>query len=128
MLIICDTSPITNLIQLSQLDLLHRLFGEIIIPDKVFEELAIYENQGSEITARSWISVKAVKDRAAVKALENQLDPGEAEAIILAKEMRADLLIVDERKGRKIAKAHGLASSVYSVCLSKGRRRGISGS
>ena len=45
MLIVSDTSPITNLIQIDQLDLLKHLFGQVIIPEKVYEELCVYEAQ-----------------------------------------------------------------------------------
>lgn len=103
MLIVSDTSPITNLIQINQLELLNKLFGEIIIPDKVFGELSVYENQKIKVENHEWILVKSVKDKKLIKKLEIQLDLGEAQAIILAKELEADILIIDERKGRKTA-------------------------
>ena len=53
MLIISDTSPITNLIRIGELDLLEKLFSEIIIPEKVFLELTDYEGQKEEIDRRS---------------------------------------------------------------------------
>lgn len=108
MLIVSDTSPITNLIQINQLELLNKLFGEIIIPDKVFGELSVYENQKIKVENHEWILVKSVKDKKLIKKLEIQLDLGEAQAIILAKELEADILIIDERKGRKTATEYGL--------------------
>ena len=101
MLIISDTSPITNLIQVHHLDILGQIFGEIIIPHKVYEELSVYENQKEAIEKRDWILVKSVSNIQDVKLLEKKLDAGEAEAIVLAKELNADFLIVDERRGRK---------------------------
>ncbi len=107
MLIVSDTSPITNLIQIEQLDVLQQIFKKIVIPNQVYIELVNYEHQKEEIDKRDWILVKSVKNPNEVKILEQQLDAGEAEAIILAKELKADFLIIDERKGRKIAKEHG---------------------
>lgn len=108
MLIVSDTSPITNLIHINQLELLNKLFGEIIIPDKVFGELSVYENQKITVENHDWILVKSVKDKKLIKKLEKQLDLGESQAIVLAKELEADILIIDERKGRKTAKEYGL--------------------
>lgn len=106
--IVCDTSPITNLLQIGQLDILKTLFNEIIIPQSVYTELVNYENQKDELKSRSWIIVKAAQDKSEVQSLEKELDTGEAEAIVLAKEIKADVLIIDERKGRKIAEQYGL--------------------
>lgn len=108
MLVVSDTSAITNLIQLNQLHLLKKLYSEVLIPIKVFEELSIYENQGAILDNQEWIEVRSVKDKKLVKILETHLDSGEAEAIVLAKELQVDLLIIDERKGRIIAEEYGL--------------------
>lgn len=106
--VISDTSPITNLIQIRQLHLLNIVFGEIIIPQKVYDELIQIENQQPVIDAQNWIIIQSVQDTNAVKSLQNRLDEGEAEAIILAREYQADYLIIDERKGRAIAEEFGL--------------------
>lgn len=108
MLVISDTSTITNLIQIGKLAILEKLFKEITIPEKVYEELAIYENQKDQLDFRDWISVSSVLDRSAVTKLAEVLDPGEAEAIVLAGELNAEFLIIDERKGRKVAEDLGI--------------------
>ncbi|MGB0839997.1 MAG: DUF3368 domain-containing protein [Chitinophagales bacterium] len=108
MVIISDTSPITNLIQIGQLELLHALFGTITIPQSVFQELAYYEKQERIVSGCNWIIVKKVGNRKDVKQLSKYLDLGEAEAIVLAKEYQADLLIIDERRGRNAAKEEGV--------------------
>ncbi|MEM6630447.1 MAG: DUF3368 domain-containing protein [Bacteroidota bacterium] len=123
-LIISDTSPITNLIKIGQLDLLGRLFGEIIVPKEVYKELADYEKQKAEIDKRSWIKIIAVRDQEAVAKLNTQLDPGEAEAIILAQELDANLLIIDERKGRRIAEGYGLHIIGLLGILVRGKQKG----
>ena len=124
MLIVSDTSPITNLIQVDQLELLRRVFGEIIIPQKVFEELSAYEGHKKLIELQSWILVKSVNDEAEVKILEEVLDPGEAEAIVLAKELDAEFLIIDEKRGRRIAKTHGLRITGLLGVLIRGKKQG----
>lgn len=109
MLIVSDTSPITNLIQIRKLHLLKQLFEEVVIPQKVYEELCDYENQKELIDARSdWMKVVQVKNQQKVQTLKADLDIGEAEAIILAEELGVELLIIDERKGRQIATERGL--------------------
>jgi len=124
MLIVSDTSPITNLIQIGQLDILEQVFEQIIIPEKVYEELSVYEKQKEEIESQDWILVKAVTNKEEVKILERRLDSGEAEAIVLAKELNADLLIVDERKGRKAAEEYGLKVIGLLGVLIQGKKKG----
>ena len=124
MLIVSDTSPITNLIQIKQLDLLEQLFEKVILPEKVFMELCVYEAHKEEIENRSWLVVKTVQNKTAVKELEEYLDAGEAEALVLAKELNADLLIIDERKGRKTAEKYGLRIIGLLGVLVTGKRKG----
>ncbi|WP_017303834.1 DUF3368 domain-containing protein [Spirulina subsalsa] len=106
MLVISDTSTITNLAAIQMLHLLKILYEEIIIPQAVYEEMVNlpYSVPGAnELQNSSWIKAKSVLDKQPVMNLENELDRGEAEAIILALELNADLLLLDERKGRKVA-------------------------
>jgi predicted nucleic acid-binding protein len=108
MVVISDTSVITNLIQLDHLRLLKELFGNIIVPQKVFEELARLPEQIEIIERYDWIEIKQISDREHFSKLQKTLDPGEAEAIVLALELRADALLIDEKKGRKIAQEYGI--------------------
>ncbi len=124
MLIISDTSAITNLIQIEQLNILKQLFGKVYIPKKVYQELSVYESQKNDIDLQKWLLVKTVLNQNEVKKIEKQLDPGEAEAIVLAKEMQANLLIIDERKGRKLAENYGLQIIGLLGILIQGRKNG----
>lgn len=108
MLIVSDSSPITNLIQIDLRDILKTLYGEIIIPRQVYWELGNYENQQKELDSRPWIKVKKVTDSKEVQVLMKTLDSGEAEAIVLSQELKADVLLMDEKKGRLIAQKMGL--------------------
>lgn len=108
MLVVSDTSPITNLIQIGQLNLLRQLFHQVVIPQMVYNELCEIPYQKKELTQQPWIIIQAAKNKDAVKALTTELDPGEAEAIVLALELKADYLVIDEWKGRNKAESLGL--------------------
>ena len=111
MIVISDTSPLLNLAIIGHLELLRALYGEIVIPQSVYHELVLSGTgmPGSEdIQTATWIVVKPVKNRSLVTSLRLQLDEGEAEAIALATELSADLLLLDERKARVVAAQFGL--------------------
>jgi predicted nucleic acid-binding protein len=103
MIVVSDTSAITALLQVSQIDLLEKLFHEILIPEAVRDELL--KNHSS---LPSYLHFEQVRNLAEVKRLLVEIDPGEAEAIVLAKERHADILLIDELKGRRVAEREGL--------------------
>lgn len=114
MIVVSDTSPITNLAAIGQLDLLQRLYIRIIIPGAVYDEMV---NVGkpvpgaTEVRTLPWIQTQAVVDQQRVSTIqesEENIDLGEAEAIALALELKADLLLMDERRGRIVATSYGL--------------------
>ena len=111
MIVVSNTSPITNLAAISQFDLLHRLFGEILIPEGVWSELNAQGKRwpGSlEVENSAWIYRKLVNDQPLITTLERDLDRGEAESITLAIELKADLILLDEREARHAARRLGL--------------------
>lgn len=108
MIVIADTSPIISLLKIDRLDLLSELFGLIFIPDAVYNELT--QNEKYRIEAKliihsDFIKNKKISNTQAVNILQNVmlLDNGESEAIILFDELKAQLLLIDERRGREIA-------------------------
>lgn len=103
MIVISDTSPITTLIQIGKVDLLHKLYGEILIPEAIRDELFL-----SHPALPEFFQCVPVNNHAAVARLLSELDAGESEAIVLAKEHAADILLMDEIKGRKIAAREGI--------------------
>ncbi|MBD1844050.1 DUF3368 domain-containing protein [Cyanobacteria bacterium FACHB-63] len=127
MTIVCNTSPITNLAAITQLELLHSIFGEIVIPQAVYDELTNvgYSVPGTvEVQTASWIKVMTVQNRPQVASFQQQVDTGEAEAIALALELFAERLLIDEAAGLKvtgilgvllIAKQQGLISLVQPL-------------
>lgn len=108
MIIVADTSPLNYLVLIGEIELLPRLFGQVIIPHAVLAEL---HTPGAPEVVREWAN-------SAPSWLETRtasfIDPGiklgmgEVEAICLANELQADQLLVDDRKARKVALARGL--------------------
>jgi uncharacterized protein len=112
-IIVSDTSPISNLAIVGQIVLLKAIFQRVVIPEMVYKELVSGAVQHPEILLalnESWIESAKVQDVAFVKRLqeEKDLDPGESEAIVLALELRANQLLIDERLGRLEARRMGL--------------------
>jgi len=120
MIVISDTSVITALIQIDRVDLLAKVFGSVVIPEKVAAELTI-----SHQFLPPWIRIVAVRDRAAAKRLGERLDEGESEAIALAIELGADYLLMDEKKGRLVARQAGLKLIGVLGLATLGKRMGL---
>ena len=108
MVIVSDTSPVTSLIQIGRLELLTQVFGQVVVPKTVYDELCKVPGQQAVIDQQNWLFIDHAKDHSHVKILENELDAGEAEAIVLALELKADYLVIDEFKGRSKAEEIGL--------------------
>jgi len=108
MIIICDSSPIIALAACDKLDLLDKLFDKVFIPNAVFKELSVPDKLESlKITIWAQTKIAEVKNRHLVQAFNLVLDIGESEAMALYWEKKADYLLIDEKKGRKIAAYNG---------------------
>ncbi|MEM1253073.1 MAG: DUF3368 domain-containing protein [Cyanobacteria bacterium P01_H01_bin.21] len=114
MIVVSDTSPITNLAAIGHLHLLQQLYGSIVIPTAVYDELV---NPGKcvpgqqEVQKLTWIqkqSVQHIQKVLEIQASRANIDRGEAEAIALALELGASLVLMDERRGRAAGAAFGL--------------------
>lgn len=113
MIIISDTTPIISLIKAGHLELLYHLFAEVMIPEAVYRELTAnetFETEAEIVKNCSFIKVEKVTEVKSVNILRKVtgLDAGESEAIILAEETNAELLLMDEHKGRRVAKQMGI--------------------
>ena len=113
MIVVSDTTPLISLMKVSRLDLLGPLFQEVLIPVSVYTELTTnpnFEDEAEQIKDCPFIKVVTVKEHKAVDVLRRSagLDLGESEAIIYADDIKADVLLMDEAKGRQVAKAMGL--------------------
>jgi len=106
--IVSDTTTLIILGKLERYDLLENFFSKIYIPQEVMREIDI-KSDGvyEEIEKNSLFETKEISDMALFTLLDGILDKGESEAIVLAKELGL-ILLIDEKKGRGIAKNMGL--------------------
>lgn len=128
MLVVSDTSPVLNLAAIGRLDFLERLYGKIIIPEAVFTELAATGAEAPQCaaaTTSSWLERRPVTYETLVHLLLMELDQGEAEAIALAVETNADLLLIDERRGRTVASRLGRRCLGLLGVLIEAKRKGL---
>jgi len=107
MIVIADTSPLNYLIRIAHIDILPQLYDRIVIPPSVLVEL---RSPGAPEAVRHWIEkpaawldIQAPQQTPDLALLEAKLGPGEQEAILLAQEVKADELIIDEQRGRREA-------------------------
>lgn len=131
MIIVSDTSPITNLAAIGQLDLLRQLYSRVIIPQAVYNEMVNVDKVvpgAVEVQQLSWIQTIAVVNSQQVTEIQEKqdnIDLGEAEAIILSKELKADLLLMDERRGRAVATSYGLNVTGLLGVLLQAKKQGL---
>ncbi len=124
MIVVANAGPLIALAQIGRLDLLPALYGEIRIPRAVWMEVVTHGREqvgAAAVSSATWIEVADVRDQVALRLLRERLDEGESAAILLAIELRADLLLIDEARGRRIAEARGLnkTGTVGTLVLAK---------
>jgi predicted nucleic acid-binding protein len=105
-IVISNASPIINLAIIGRLNLLKTIWGKIYVPEAVWKEVVIdgeYKAEVAEIKKADWIFVEKVKDQNLTLLLMQNLDKGEAEAIALAIEKNADIILLDENDAREAA-------------------------
>jgi predicted nucleic acid-binding protein len=110
MIVVSDTSPLNYLVLLDVAHVLPALFGEVVVPPSVLAELTRTETPDA---VRNWATqppawLRVLGPEAILSGLD--LDPGEAEAISVAVALKADALLIDDRKGRRAANLHGLVT------------------
>ncbi|MBL9136507.1 MAG: DUF3368 domain-containing protein [Verrucomicrobiales bacterium] len=103
MIVVSDTSCISNLLSIGLEDLLPRLFGEVLIPPAVRSELLRFH-----VRVPDFVRCVAPAGTGEMARLSEELDLGEAEAICLALELKADRLLIDEALGRAAALREGI--------------------
>ena len=127
--VVADTGPLIALARLGELDLLRRLYGRVAVPPAVKAELAIGSDRPGAraleaALAAGWILVHGVSDPVALRELSMLLGPGEAEAIAVAAQRRAQVLLIDDARGRRIARRRGVPVAGVAGVLLAAKSRG----
>lgn len=128
MIVISDSSCLIGVAKICQLDTLKRLFGEIYIPLAVYNEVVekgAFKKEADQIKDATWIKRYNIQDRLAKQILELYLGSGEAETIILGRELSADYVILDERLAREVASQMGLKVIGLLGILVKAKEKGL---
>lgn len=111
MTVVADSSPLISLARIRKLGLLQAMFQRILIPPEVHREVAEGDRPGaSDIQSAAWIEVAGgtFERDPEVARMCSGLGPGEAASILLAKFLRADLILLDEARARRVARQAGL--------------------
>jgi len=127
-MVVSNTSPLMNLAIIGRLELLRDSSGMIHVPIAVWSELVIQgkDKPGSEdIANAAWIQTHVVQNQHLVKTLQEHLDQGESEAIVLALELPATLILLDEFEGRRIAEQYGLTKTGILGVLLNAKKQGV---
>lgn len=128
MIIVSDSGPLIALSKLNLLFILQEFFEEIVIPKEVWREVVERGKgkAGSEVIEKArWIKVQELGEELSIGVLCMEIERGEAEAIILAKRINADMLILDEKIPREIAGAIGLKVVGSLALIHEGIERGL---
>jgi predicted nucleic acid-binding protein len=109
--VVCNTSPLILLAKIHRLGLLAQLYGEVIVPASVLEEMEA--KPGNEVEqVRTLLQNRGFRLQRATERTLDEVPPdlgaGEREAIALALEIMADLVILDDQQGRHVAREQGL--------------------
>lgn len=128
MILVLDASALIALARIGRLDLLREIGSHVYIPQGVHDEV-VGRGQGRpggrEVAGARWISRKTIQNQAAADRLMGSIGRGEAEAIVLAEELGADALILDDGTARRIAEQQGRPVLGLLGLLVHGKRRGI---
>ena len=127
-MIVANAGPLIALARIGHFHLLRLLYNELRIPTAVKDEVITFGEArpgAVELETAQWIKVVNVTNQTAIELLQERLDRGESEAIVLTIELEADLLLMDEARGRRIAQAQGLNYIGTLGILVQARQNGI---
>lgn len=125
--VVVDTTPIIALALIGKLGLLQHLYGEVVVPAAVYDEVLAGGASGAgraEFQEAVWLRVISLQDARRADLLAD-LGRGEAEVIALAQEIDADLVVIDERLARRHARRLGLTLTGTLGVLLKAKERGL---
>lgn len=125
--VVVNTTPLIALSHVGQLDILRKLYGEIIIPEAVYRELSVKTESTCKKavdSSLSWIRVEKIENQMAKSMYKTQLHDGEVEVMILSLEIGADVVIIDDANAKKHAKYLGLPVTGTLGILIKAKQEG----
>ncbi len=127
MIVVSDTSPLRALQALDLLSILPQLFGPVLVPPAVARELGVeIATLGAlDLSAHPFLNIREPRDLEMVRVLKADIGEGEAEAIALAIETRAQAIIIDESAGRRIARRHDLKTIGAMRLLVLAKQQGL---
>lgn len=121
---VCDATVLITLTRIGRLHLLRQAFQRLVIPEAVYEEVVVKGANrpgADEVKEADWIRVCAIRGRQRAEELRRFLGKGESEAIVLAHEISASLVLLDDHKARTLAQQEGL-TVVGTLGVLKGLR------
>ena len=122
--VVVNTTPLIALSEIGELHLLRDLYGEVEIPNAVFEEIKSEPAYTEVREASEWIHVVSVNNSDQKKLLRSRLHIGEVEVILYAKDSQADLVILDDKLARKTAKYMDLTITGTMGVIIKAKKEG----
>jgi predicted nucleic acid-binding protein len=130
MLAVSNTSPISNLSLIGRLDLLKSQFSVLWIPTAVAQELKAHPDQAALAAIETaiydqFLRIAQAQETPLKRMLLQQVHPGEAEAIALATDLKAETILIDEQEGRALATQAGLAVTGTLGVLLRAKRSGL---
>lgn len=127
MIVVSNTSPLTNLAAIGQFHLLQQLYQDLHIAEGVWQELNAYQPPppgSKEVATAPWVYCHTVSNHSLVMTLRQDLDKGEAETLALAIELAADLVLLDEKEARHQAQRLQLKITGVIGILLEAKKRG----
>lgn len=121
--VVANTTPLIALADIGQLELLHQLYDEILIPDAVMSEIESGPAR-TQVTNAQWIIKRSINSPERKSLFKSRLHSGEVEVIILAEDEKADLIIMDDNTAKKTAKYLGLNVTGTLGILLRAKREG----
>ena len=126
-LVVCNTSPLLYLHQVSCLEILYKLYERIVVPPAVENELKVGRERGvdvPDVSQLQWVVIRTPAARTLLPAVVD-LGPGEAEVLALGLEIPDSLLVLDDQLARRIARLNGLLVTGTLGILIRAKKSGF---
>jgi len=124
MIVVSNATPIISLASIDKIDILKHFFDRVYIAQAVYDEIKFKRAFGYQEIDDDFFQIEDIKDDFSQNILLNDLDLGEAQTIVLAKEMGADIVLIDETIGYNIAKSQELNVKRTLSFLIASKKRG----